>query len=270
MKPSKYVANAMMAIVPVLSLLIVGCKGETPSAPSTLYVISANAGANGKISPAGNTQVRQGGTLGYAITANAGFVIADVQVDGSSVGAVKSYTFSGVTASHAIGAIFKPEPPANLVTNPGMESADPADATKPMGWVFAGWGNNVFTNTWLPTGGRSNSHALQIDITSYTDGSHEWYFTPILVDAGKRYDVSIWYKGDAPLVPGIAWLTNDIDHITWGFWPPAAPAAADWTECTFTTDAAPAAPVNKLTILPIIKQVGTLTIDDVSVLEHVD
>ncbi|MBF0559877.1 MAG: choice-of-anchor D domain-containing protein, partial [Nitrospirae bacterium] len=80
----------------------------TVSATFTLnaYTITASAGANGGITPSGATTVNSGGSQTYTITPNSNYHIADVQVDGTSVGAVSSYTFSNVTANHTISATF--------------------------------------------------------------------------------------------------------------------------------------------------------------------
>ena len=70
------------------------------------YIISSSAGANGSITPSGATSVNCGTNQVYTITPNAGFNIQDVLVDGISQGAISSYTFSNVTATHTISAIF--------------------------------------------------------------------------------------------------------------------------------------------------------------------
>jgi hypothetical protein len=70
------------------------------------FTITASAGPNGSISPSGSQTVSAGGNLDFTITPNLGFHIADVLVDGSSVGAVSSYTFTNVTANHTIAASF--------------------------------------------------------------------------------------------------------------------------------------------------------------------
>lgn len=70
------------------------------------FTIAATAGNGGTISPAGNTSVAFNGTQNYTITANAGYHVSDVFVDGVSVGAVNSYSFTNVTADHAIYAAF--------------------------------------------------------------------------------------------------------------------------------------------------------------------
>ena len=43
----------------------------------------------------------------FTIMPNAGYKIKDVQVDGTSVGAVSTYTFDNVTADHTIEATFE-------------------------------------------------------------------------------------------------------------------------------------------------------------------
>ena len=70
------------------------------------YTITATAGANGTITPSGATTVNSGASQTYSITPDTGYHVADVFVDGSSVGTVTSYTFSNVTANHTISATF--------------------------------------------------------------------------------------------------------------------------------------------------------------------
>ena len=69
-------------------------------------IITATAGDNGKITPAGDVEVPLNGSQTFTITPNDGYHIQDVKVDRESVGAVKEYTFKDVTASHTIHATF--------------------------------------------------------------------------------------------------------------------------------------------------------------------
>jgi len=73
---------------------------------SNTYIIAASAGANGAISPTGSVSVTQNANQTFTITPNSGYVIVDVLVDGSSVGAVSSYIFTNVQAAHTISATF--------------------------------------------------------------------------------------------------------------------------------------------------------------------
>jgi hypothetical protein len=68
--------------------------------------ITASAGTGGSIAPSGSVSVDYGDDQSFSITADAGYHVEDVLVDGSSVGAVTSYTFSNVTADHTISASF--------------------------------------------------------------------------------------------------------------------------------------------------------------------
>ena len=72
------------------------------------YTITATAGTGGAISPSGAVTVNYGASQTFIITANPGYRISDVKVDGSSVGVVSSYTFTSVTADHTIAASFLP------------------------------------------------------------------------------------------------------------------------------------------------------------------
>jgi hypothetical protein len=72
------------------------------------HTISASAGANGSISPAGSITVGHGENQGFSISPNHNYHIANVLVNGTSVGAVSSYTFTNVTQNHTISATFSP------------------------------------------------------------------------------------------------------------------------------------------------------------------
>ena len=71
-----------------------------------MFAITASAGTRGQISPVGTVQVPYGGSQTFAITADAGYRIAGVTVDGVAAGTVSSYTFSNVLAAHTISATF--------------------------------------------------------------------------------------------------------------------------------------------------------------------
>jgi hypothetical protein len=70
------------------------------------YTITASAGSHGSISPSGDVILNQGSDKTFTITPDTGYIINDVLIDGSSVGAVSSYTFTNVTEDHSIYAAF--------------------------------------------------------------------------------------------------------------------------------------------------------------------
>jgi hypothetical protein len=73
---------------------------------STSYTITATAGRGGSITPSGSVSVSQGASKTFTITPNWRYRIVNVTVDGTSVGAVSTYTFSNVSANHTIAATF--------------------------------------------------------------------------------------------------------------------------------------------------------------------
>lgn len=70
------------------------------------YQISASAGANGSISPSGTISVDSGASKSYTITPAIGYHVADVLVDGASMGPVNTYTFDPIEADHTIVVNF--------------------------------------------------------------------------------------------------------------------------------------------------------------------
>ena len=81
-------------------------KTVTASFAINTFNITASTGANGTISPNGAKLVNYGATQAYTISPATGYHVADVLVDGSSVGAVTSYSFTNVMATHTISATF--------------------------------------------------------------------------------------------------------------------------------------------------------------------
>jgi hypothetical protein len=70
------------------------------------YMITASASSGGIISPGGAVIVFHGMYQNFTITADLGYHIVDVLVDGGSVGAVPYYNFTDVQANHTIHASF--------------------------------------------------------------------------------------------------------------------------------------------------------------------
>ena len=75
--------------------------------PIVKHTITATAGANGSISPSGKVEVVEGADQAFSITANEGYEIESLKVDGAAVSTATSYTFPNVRAAHTIEATFK-------------------------------------------------------------------------------------------------------------------------------------------------------------------
>ena len=72
----------------------------------TYLTITATAGEGGSISPDGRVQVAYDRNKSFIIQADEGYELADVLVDGRSVGAVGRYIFEKVHKNHTITAVF--------------------------------------------------------------------------------------------------------------------------------------------------------------------
>ncbi|MCG8699895.1 MAG: S8 family serine peptidase [Bacteroidales bacterium] len=108
-------------------------NGATEVATKTLYVtsvsscnsvkeytITASVGANGSISPSGAVKVNEGESITFNISANSGYIVDDVLVNGVSIGSKTKYTFSNVKDNHTIKASFKKDATGNAVTITGV------------------------------------------------------------------------------------------------------------------------------------------------------
>ncbi len=76
------------------------------SIPTVTHTITASAGTGGVISPEGVTTITDGEQQVFTITAQSGYTLSDVLVDGVSVGSVTEYTFDIVTTDHTIEVVF--------------------------------------------------------------------------------------------------------------------------------------------------------------------
>lgn len=93
--------------------------------------ITATAGSHGSIAPAGLVAVPSGGTTNFVITPDPYWHIADVATNGTSVGAMPSFTWDNIVADGAISAAF---------------DADLAAQGTPHWWLASfGWTNNFDT-----------------------------------------------------------------------------------------------------------------------------
>jgi len=101
--------------------------------PVSPYTITASAGEGGSISPSGQMTVNQGASQTFTITADFPYMVSGVQVDGTSVGAVSTYTFNNVTTNHIISASFTIN--AALLSNQTSHSSSTTGPSAPQGLV---------------------------------------------------------------------------------------------------------------------------------------
>ena len=88
-----------LALEQYLAARLVGASG-------TNYTITAAAGTGGTIAPGGAVLVVANANQTFTIAPNAGYLTADVLVDGVAKGPLASWTFTNVTANHTLAASF--------------------------------------------------------------------------------------------------------------------------------------------------------------------
>ena len=164
-------------------------------------IITPSAGPNGTISPATVQTVPYGTTPTFTMTPDAGYGVADVLVDGVSVGAVTSYQFPSVIANHTISVTFAV--PSLTVTVPTGTESWPSGTLQNLGWSvsspvsvgqFGVWLVNQTTGTWYDAGYYDATGA-----SSYTPS-----FSTLGMPAGS-YKAVVYYRVD----PGQwIWLAN--------------------------------------------------------------
>ena len=83
-----------------------GNTGTTNTTGKT-YTVTASASSGGTITQSGKVSVQSGKSASFTIVADKNFEVADVKVDGKSMGSVGVYTFTDVKADHTIEATFR-------------------------------------------------------------------------------------------------------------------------------------------------------------------
>ena len=134
------------------------------------YTITATAGEGGSITPAGEVSVKEGASQTFTITASEGYAIADVLVDGQSVGAVDSYTFENVTANHTIAAVF-----TKTASDVQFDNDFESETFPGHGWTVKGTRTDSPYTWYKGTNTKLNStKQARIDMDYYEDTWGDW------------------------------------------------------------------------------------------------
>ena len=106
----------------------------------------------------------------YTITASEGYAIADVLVDGQSVGAVDSYTFENVTANHTIAAVF-----TRTASDVQFDNDFESENFPGHGWTVKGTRTDSPYTWYKGTNTKLNStKQARIDMDYYEDTWGDW------------------------------------------------------------------------------------------------
>lgn len=177
--------NSAKAII-VFTFLFFCFFGLNISHASAATITATASSTGATISPLGAVAVTDGQSQTFTIgTTNSNTSIYDVLVDGYSVGAVSSYSFTNVTGTHSIQVYTK------TVANAGDVYIDPSSLTNGDGTI----GNpyNTFVGvTWTSRKGywikRGTTYTGQIapSVDSVTIGAYGTGVKPILTNTGAN------------------------------------------------------------------------------------
>ena len=165
-----------------------------------VYTISASAVGNGTITPSGAVEVEHGSDQTFTFSANEGYKLANVMVDGvNAPNAVSagSYTFANVVAPHTIVAEFE------VITYTISASSSEGGAINPTGDIIVNHGENLtFTFT------ADNDYRLDLVLV---DGVNN----PEAVDAGSYTFSNIIadHQIEAVFAPISGVTTNGLSQI---------------------------------------------------------
>jgi hypothetical protein len=128
---------------------------------------------NGSITLPGMITVNRGNSRTYTIVPNAGYVVYSVLVDGAQKGGINSYTFSNVTANHAIAAYVMPITYTIAAKAGSGGSISPTGVTK----IIKGGGQ---TYTITPKAGNQIADVLIDDVSQGPTAT--WSFSNVTAD----------------------------------------------------------------------------------------
>ncbi|WP_190128983.1 galactose oxidase early set domain-containing protein [Streptomyces mashuensis] len=155
---------------------------------------------------------------------------------------------------------------ANLVVNPGFESARSADAL-PTCWEKSGWGNNDFTvSTTDAAQAHSGGRALAVSVTRRVDGDRKVLMkedsscAPAVTPA-HQYDLSLWYRSTTPDA-SVTVFRHDV-KAGWQYWTDlkSLPVSAAYARAEVRTPVVPPG-TDQITWGVSVYGVGTVVTDD--------
>jgi hypothetical protein len=176
-----------------VSVTMNGNKNVTANfTPIPSYTVTASAGANGSVSPAGTVTTFVGTSRTFTMSPAAGYLVNSVIVDGASAGSVAAYTFpSTTTGTHTLSVTFKKD--ASIPLPGRIEAENYKNGGEGVGYHDLTSGNS---------GGQYRSDNVDIQATSDAGGGYNvgW------IQAGEwlAYDVNVGTAGTYTLTARMA------------------------------------------------------------------
>ncbi len=149
---------------------------------------------------------------------------------------------------------------AATIPNAGFEQANADGGAGPASWTTDQWGDVQATFTWTLVGHSGRGGRVQVTASGAT-GDAKWWGVDFAADGQDTlYQVSDWYRADVP-TDLILWV--QFADGTESYQPVLTlPAAATWTQASGPVTVPAGA--QRLRVLHVISQIGSLDIDDVA------
>jgi hypothetical protein len=177
-------ANAMVVMI-----------DPSGSLGGTTYTIAASSDTNSTISPSGSIQVNNGSSQTFTYSADSGYSITQVLVDGSPVSITGSYTFSSVSANHTIvvstvsSILFTP----SVVQSGSASAGSGATSISPSAMGTTPVTGHVIMLTYTESSG-DTPVAGDYGIYSISQGGVTWNKAPgCLNDTVNGMVAQVWY-----------------------------------------------------------------------------
>jgi hypothetical protein len=178
------------------------------------YTVSATAGTNGSITPAGEILVSYGDSQAFTIIADSGYHVIDVLIDSVSIGPIAEYTFSDISANHSISASFAIND-YTITANSG-----PNGAISPSGVVSINYGTDT-TFTMIPDTGY---HVFDVLVDGNVIGPVDSF---TFNDVAANHNISVGFSMNTFMILATAGLHGTIS--------PSGVVIVDYgTDTTFT------------------------------------
>lgn len=155
----------------------------------SVYNISASTGVGGNISPAGEISVQGGGSQTFTITPDAGYSVQDVIVNDTSIGIVRSYSFSNIDRNHSIQANFE------LNTSPPVAAAGSAQVVEVGDTVTLDGSNSWDANDRIVSYGWVQTSGPQTTLSTDNSAQPTFVVTPAMINSTLTFQLTVYDTG---------------------------------------------------------------------------
>ncbi|WP_329122008.1 galactose oxidase early set domain-containing protein [Streptomyces sp. NBC_01465] len=174
----------------------------------------------------------------------------------------------GAMTAALLAAAQAPASAANLISNPGFETA--GTDGMPQCWEKSGWGDNDFTIA-TTTDAHAGTKAMKVNVTRRVEGDRKVLITESAacapaVTPDSQYDLSLWYKSTTPDA-SITLFRHDAT-AGWQYWTDlkTLDLSASYAQATVRTPAVPAG-TDRITWGVSVYGTGAVTTDDYAMAE---